>query len=72
MQWSPANLDRLERAARMGRRVVLRRRGTEYVVVARKVGSVGGREALTAFLPMTGEELVFRLDEIEALQVLES
>ncbi len=71
MRWTSATLDQLERAARPGGRVVLVRRGTEYVVVARRVGPVGGREALTAFLPMTGEELVFRLDDIDSLQVLE-
>ncbi|HSE27828.1 MAG TPA: hypothetical protein VLA95_06325 [Gemmatimonadales bacterium] len=71
MRWTSARLDQLELAARTGRRVVLVRRGTEYVVVARRVGTVGGRDALTALLPMTGEELVFRLEEIESLHVLE-
>lgn len=71
MRWTSARLDQLERAAREGRRVVLVRRGTEYVVVARRVGAAGGRDALTAYLPMTGEELVFRLDEIDSLHVLE-
>jgi uncharacterized protein with PhoU and TrkA domain len=72
MRWTSDRLDQLELAARNGRRVVLVRRGTEYVVVARKVGSVGGRDVLTALLPMTGEEVVFRLDDIESLHVLES
>jgi uncharacterized protein with PhoU and TrkA domain len=72
MRWSPDRLDQLERAARTGSRVVLSRRGNEHVVVARRVGQVGGRDTLTAILPMTGEELVFRLDEIDSFQILES
>ena len=72
MRWTPDRLDQLERAARTGRRVSLMRRGTEYVVVARKVASAGGRDALTALLPMTGEELVFPLDDIDSFHVLES
>ena len=73
MRWTSDRLDQLERAARTGRRVSLMRRGTEYVVVARKVGPAGGgRDALTALLPMTGEELVFPLDDIDSFHVLES
>ncbi|HVH68026.1 MAG TPA: hypothetical protein VM716_09175 [Gemmatimonadales bacterium] len=34
---TPAALDALERAVREGRRVALRRRGTEYVVVAERL-----------------------------------
>lgn len=71
IRWTSDRLDQLERAARLGRRVVLMRRGTEYVVVARRVGPAGGHESLTARLPMTGEELVFRLDEIEHFQVVD-
>lgn len=64
-------MDQLEHAARNGRRVALMRRGTEYIVVALRVGSEGRHEALVGRLPMTGEELTFLLDEIDAMQVLE-
>jgi hypothetical protein len=64
-------MDQLERAARDGLRVALSRRGTEYIVVAIRVGSVGRHEALVGRLPMTGEELTFRLDELEGFQVIE-
>ena len=72
MRWTPDRLDQLERAARAGLRVALSRRGTEYVVVARWVGNSGGRDVLTAVLPMTGEELTFVLDDLDHLEVLDA
>jgi hypothetical protein len=72
MRWTPQQMDRLEQAARRGLRVTLSRRGSEYVVVARRVSSHGRRDALFGFLPMTGEELVFYLDEIEGFEVIGS
>ena len=67
---TPESLDALERAVREARRVALRRRGTEYVVVA--VGLVTGDidESLEGRLPMTGEVLSFRLRELEAFAIL--
>lgn len=70
IRWTPARLDQLERAARDGRRVAVVRRGTEYVVTARRIETRGAREALVGFLPMTGEELIFELGDLEAFQVL--
>ena len=64
-------MDQLERAALEGRRVALTRRGTEYIVVARRVTTVDRSEAVIGWLPMTGEELTFRLDEIDAFQVVD-
>lgn len=63
-------MDQLERAVRDGLRVALTRRGTEYIVTALRVTTEGRREALVGRLPMTGEELVFRLDDIDTFQVL--
>ncbi len=70
LRWTPERMDRLESAARRGLRVTVARRGTEYVVVARRVTSVGGKETFVGFLPMTGEELVFALDDIDAFEVI--
>lgn len=70
VRWTPERMDQLERAARQGLRVVLVRRGTEYVVVARRLLSQGGREALVGLLPMTGEELRFDLQDLDGFQVL--
>ncbi|HEX6433605.1 MAG TPA: hypothetical protein VFZ87_05170 [Gemmatimonadales bacterium] len=71
IRWTTDRMDQLEGAARKGLRVALTRRGTEYVVVALRVTSIDQHEALVGWLPMTGEELVFRLDEIESFQVIE-
>ena len=67
---TPDALDALERAVRERRRVALRRRGTEYVVVAERLESSGRDEVLAGRLPMTGEVLAFRLRELEAFAVL--
>ena len=64
-------MDQLERAARDGRRIALMRRGTEYIVVARRVTTLDRSDAVVGWLPMTGEELVFRLEEIDAFQVVD-
>jgi len=64
-------MDQLEHAARKGLRVALSRRGTEYIVVALRVTSAGPNEVFVGLLPMTGEELTFRLNDIESFQVIE-
>lgn len=71
-RWTPTQLDRLERAARDGRRVMLLRRGTEYIVVARRLGLIGGQDALIAMLPMTGEELAFPLSDLDDFQLVDA
>jgi hypothetical protein len=71
IRWTNDRMDQLENAARRNLRVSLTRRGTEYVVTAIRVTSIGQHEALIGFLPMTGEELTFRLEEIESFQVIE-
>ncbi len=70
--WSltPDALDALERAVRERRRVALRRRGTEYVVVAERLNTLTRDEALEGRLPMTGELLAFPLHELESFAVL--
>lgn len=63
-------LDALERAVRERRRVALRRRGMEYVVVAERLNTNEREEALEGRLPMTGEVLSFPLRELEFFAVL--
>lgn len=70
MRWTPEQMDRLETAARRGLRVTLVRRGTEYVVTARQVTSRGRKEVFVGWLPMTGEELVFAIEEIDHFEVI--
>ena len=67
---TPDSLDALERAVREHRRVALRRRGTEYVVVAVDLETGDRDETLRGRLPMTGEVLSFRLRELETFAVL--
>jgi len=70
VRWTADRMDQLESAARRGQRVALSRRGTEYIVVAVRVGTEGRHEVLVGYLPMTGEELTFRLDQIDSFQVV--
>lgn len=70
MRWTPQQMDRLEQAARKGMRVTVMRRGTEYIVTARQVTSRGQKEVFVGFLPMTGEELIFPLDDIDHFEVI--
>ena len=64
-------MDQLESAVRRGLRVTLSRRGTEYIVVALRISTVGRHEALIGRLPMTGEELPFLLKDIDHFQVID-
>jgi hypothetical protein len=59
----------LERAIRAGQRIVVWRRGTEYVVVPIKLHLRSGREAIEARRP-TGDSLTLFLDEIETIEVV--
>ena len=70
VRWTPDRMEQLERAARQGLRVMLMRRGTEYVVVARRLVHHGPGEALVGYMPMTGEELRFELSDLDEFQVL--
>jgi len=67
---TPDALDALEGAVRQRRRVALRRRGTEYVVVAERLETNGRDDVLAGRLPMTGELLRFPLRDLESFAVL--
>lgn len=62
--------DALESAITHGRRVSIRRRGTEYVGVPKKLWTEGQREAVSILHPTTGEEITVYLDEIDRLEVV--
>jgi hypothetical protein len=70
MDWSPDEMDRLERAIVDGSRVQLTRRGTEYVVIPREIRSNGPIDTLVG-ITSTGDELSFSLPELENFVVLE-
>ena len=63
-------MDQLERAAREGLRVAVRRRGVEFVVTARRVELSVRGERLVGYLPMTGNEMTFELAHVESFEVL--
>ena len=65
-------MEQLEYAVLKRRRVILRRRGNEYVVVASALTTSRGREALSGYLAMTGEEMLFVLDDLDFFQVIDS
>ncbi|MBI4520884.1 MAG: hypothetical protein HY701_08600 [Gemmatimonadetes bacterium] len=69
-RWTTEAYDRLERAVADQARVSLRRRGTEYVVIAVELVVKNRRETLIATHPTTGENLAFVLEELETFEVL--
>jgi hypothetical protein len=69
-RWSPERLDQLENAVRRGLRIGVTRRGNEFIVVATRMTSVANKDAVAGILPMTNEEMVFPLDDIEGLVIL--
>lgn len=71
-RWTPERMEQLEHAVQNRKRVTLRRRGNEYVVVAAGIKQSRGREALAGYLAMTGEEMLFVLGELDHFQVLDS
>jgi hypothetical protein len=70
MDMTTKQYDALEQALTDGRRVVVFRRGTEYVVLPRRFRSHGGREALDATHPTTGERITFFVDEMDGFEVV--
>lgn len=66
---SHRDYDALERAIRVGQRIVVWRAGIEYVVVPTQLRLQSGREVIDARRP-TGDSLTVYLDEIDALEVV--
>jgi hypothetical protein len=62
--------DALESAITHGRRVSIRRRGSEYVGIPKKLWSEGQREAMSLLHPTTGELITIYLDEIDRIEVV--
>jgi hypothetical protein len=69
-RWTAQRMDQLERAVRENRRVAVTRRGTEFVVIARKLTTVKAHDAFVGQLPMTGEDMVFVLAELDSFSVV--
>jgi hypothetical protein len=62
--------DALERAISNGIRIVVWRRGTEFIVVPRRLRVTEGREAIEAVHPTTGHPLTLYIDEVDAIEVV--
>ncbi len=69
-QLTHAQYDRLERAVASGQRIVVHRRGTEYVVIPRALSTRDGREMIDARNPTTGDSLALYLDELDAIELV--
>ena len=68
--FTPNQYDALERAVLDSRRIVIRRRGSEFSVIPQKLEGTSGRERLYAVHPTTGEIMKFFLDEIDSFEVV--
>jgi hypothetical protein len=69
-QLNSEQYDALERAIDDGRRLSVWRNGTEFVIIVDKLRVTGGREALEAHHPTTGDKLTLYIDELEAIEVV--
>ena len=62
--------DALERAITDGRRIAVYRRGTEFLVIPRRLRVTDGREAVDAVHPTTGDSMTLYIDEIDSIEVV--
>jgi hypothetical protein len=62
--------DALERAIANATRIVVYRRGTEFVVVPTRLVLVSGRESIEARHPTTGERITLFVDEVDSIDVV--
>lgn len=69
-QLTAQQYDDLERAVRDARKVSVMRRGTEYVIVPLSLKLRGGKEAIEAQNPTTGDAMVIFIDDIESFVVV--
>lgn len=69
-QFTHKEYDALESAISSGTRVVVTRRGTEYIVIPLRLKTASGREAIDARHPTTGEEMTLFIDEMSMFEVV--
>ncbi|HVA58211.1 MAG: hypothetical protein WBQ26_13370 [Gemmatimonadaceae bacterium] len=62
--------DVLERAVQFGHRIIVYRRGTEYIVIPERLTVRERREAIEARNPTTGDHLTLFIDELDGLEVV--
>lgn len=69
-QLTVAEYDALERAITDGARILVHRRGTDFLVIPQRLTVTRGREAIHARHPSTGSALVLYLDEADSVEVV--
>ncbi|MDB4909951.1 MAG: hypothetical protein JWO39_774 [Gemmatimonadetes bacterium] len=69
-QLTTEQYDRLERAVIDRKRISVYRRGTEYIVIPKRLHLIEGRERIEAVHPTTGDGIIIYIDEIDSLQVI--
>lgn len=62
--------DRIEHAVAHAQRLIVFRRGTEYVVIPLSLTSRDGRELIEARNPTTGDRLRLFIDELDSVEVV--
>lgn len=67
---SPNEYNALESAVTHRQRLAVVRRGTEYLVVPSRLFMQGGREAIEAAHPTTGDRMVLIIDELDSITVV--
>lgn len=60
----------LERAVTRGQRIVVYRRGTEYVVIPLALQTRGGREVIEARNPTTGDAMSLVVEELDSIELV--
>jgi hypothetical protein len=69
-QLNHTQYDELERAITNGSRIVVYRRGTEYIVIPLRIAVRDDREAIEARNPTTGHEMTLFIDELDSVELL--
>jgi hypothetical protein len=69
-QFTTGDYDSLENAISRGQKIVVSRRGNEFIVVPSRLRTEGGREAIDSVHPTTGEKITVYVDEISGFEVV--
>ena len=59
--------DRLERAVTRGDRIIVNRRGTEFILIPLALVTRAGREVIESRNPTTGDALTLYIDELDSI-----
>ena len=62
--------DRLERAVTRGDRIIVNRRGTEFILVPLALVLRAGREVIESRNPTTGDALSLYIDELDSIEAI--